>query len=471
MEGSICLDGWAHDPVMRTSSCDTPVAGMKVMSVVGLVLVVNCIRLSMELLWRMWRLSLHTTPVFRGYATVSCGYVFAVPPYLAILANPGIRAFSPALIWCSALWSTNILGVSMVILEGGVGQTAELMFALDPQKGEVWKHRITRAALGSSAALVGGLTLAGLWLNSADKSTRHQGAALMFGLPGAHLVFLLLVCIWAQREQQGMRANMGQRSAEELKSGAKARKVLLPSAILLIPLFLMMSIPSGRELFGTTMMLALFPFCAIVQSVAAYVRVKKSRRQMTASMKVVPTLVRSAFEDQQHSITSTIRQYTQQKSLRRRKITVRESGVTLQFLEQLYSENQISEDATANDVVSQYVKPHTKDIAGQGSSTFVELIQEGETNGVWWCGVPTHMVSYSWKYTLAMMIDILHKFELENPPAAGISYRYYIDQFALDQHGFGKELGSEKEVQDQMLEQLNESIAVPGKMLCMLHPW
>jgi hypothetical protein len=444
---------------------------MKVMSVVSLVLVVNCIRLSMELLWRSWRLSLHTTPVFRGYVTVSCGYAFMIPPYLAIFAHAGIRAFNPALVWCFVMWLIlSLTGMAIVILEGGVGQTAELMFALNPQKGKMWKQRSARAVLGSSAALVGGFTLAGLFLNSVDESTRHQGAALMYGLTSAHFMILVGVSMWAQREQQGMRAKMGQRSAEELKSGTKAMKVVYSSAILLVPLFLVMSVPSGRELFGTTLMLAFVPFAAIMQSVAALVRVKNFRRQMTASMKVVPTLVRSAFDDQR-SIASTIRQYTQQRSLRRRKITVRESGVTLQFLEQLYAENQISENATANDVVSQHVKPHTKDVGGQGSSTFVELVQEGETNSVRWCGVPTHMVSYSWKYTLAMMIDILHKFELENPPAVGTSYRYYIDQFALDQHGFGKALGSEKAVQDRMLEQLNESIAVPGKMLCMLHPW
>ena len=69
------------------------------------------------------------------------------------------------------------------------------------------------------------------------------------------------------------------------------------------------------------------------------------------------------------------------------------------------------------------------------------------------------------------MLDILRKFELENPPVAGSCNRYYIDVLALDQHSFGKEVGTKEEVQELMLKTLNESIAVPGKMLCMLHPW
>ena len=45
-------------------------------------------------------------------------------------------------------------------------------------------------------------------------------------------------------------------------------------------------------------------------------------------------------------------------------------------------------------------------------------------------------------------------------------------RFALDQHGFGKEMGLNKEqVQEMMLQTLNESIQIPGRMLCMLHPW
>jgi hypothetical protein len=38
------------------------------------------------------------------------------------------------------------------------------------------------------------------------------------------------------------------------------------------------------------------------------------------------------------------------------------------------------------------------------------------------------------------MLDVLRKFELGNLPSAGSSYYFYIDQLALDQHGFGKEL-------------------------------
>ena len=90
----------------------------------------------------------------------------------------------------------------------------------------------------------------------------------------------------------------------------------------------------------------------------------------------------------------------------------------------------IAEHATANDVVQAHVKPYTQSIRGQGSGPFVELIQgsaDCDSEGVRWTGKPTHMVSYSWSYTLHTMLDILRKFETEHPPAAAETHRYYID--------------------------------------------
>ena len=44
------------------------------------------------------------------------------------------------------------------------------------------------------------------------------------------------------------------------------------------------------------------------------------------------------------------------------------------------------------------------------------------------------------------------------------------DQFAFNQHEFLKG-ATQKETEDKMLETLEESISVPGRVICLLHPW
>ena len=44
------------------------------------------------------------------------------------------------------------------------------------------------------------------------------------------------------------------------------------------------------------------------------------------------------------------------------------------------------------------------------------------------------------------------------------------DQFSFNQHEFLKG-GSQKETEDLMLATLKESISLPGRMICLLHPW
>jgi hypothetical protein len=365
-----------------------------------------------------------------------------------------------------------------VVIAGITNQTASLMFALDPHKGRIWKQRIHRMVLGLGATTVGCFALAPVLLNSANIGSQHQGAALsLLGILFV-MVFIIGHMTFVKREQKALQLKMGQRGAEQLATDLKiAKLVLIAFPVLLGPMLVFAVVPRLRGMAGNFFLFFLVPFAFTPFVLAGAIRAKRLRRQMaatSASLQIVPINVGPAAGDQ-NSIASTIKKVSgrqhRQSRQPRPKITVRESGVTLRFLEQFYAENEIPESASANDVVSKHVKPHTNDIEGQGSGPFVELIQTGETNGVKWCGVPTHMVSYSWKYTLATMLDVLRKFELDRPATAATPYRYYIDQFALDQHGFGDDLGSEKEVQAMMLETLNESIAVPGKMLCMLHPW
>jgi hypothetical protein len=468
-----CPEGWAHDPLMHTARCGTPVLAMKVMAVVALVLLANFSRLVLEFLWRMWRLSLHEKPLFAVYCFHLCISALYSSLYVAVVAQAGIQPFSSALVWCLGVGSLcQSIYMSIVALEESVGNTLALMFVLDPNMVAVWKQRIFKFAIGLRVAFVGCHAMMIAWWSSSDEGSRHKGAMLFAWGWFAIILAFFYVSVLVQRRQHALQAKMGQRSVEEMKTGLRVRKInssMFPCFSFAFPVIAIL--PQARELLGTILLLGVFPFLTAGLTLGTFARCKKLRLQMaaTSSRQIVPLNVRPATDSEQ-TIAAAVAQAVAQSKPHRPSVTVRESGVTLRFLEQFFAENQISEDATANDVVTQHVKPHTKDIGGHGSGPFVGLVQSGETSGVRWCGVPTHMVSYSWKYTLATMLDILRKFEKENPPAPGTSYRYYIDQFALDQWGFGKEK-SEEETQAMMLETLNESIKVPGKMLCMLHPW
>jgi len=106
------------------------------------------------------------------------------------------------------------------------------------------------------------------------------------------------------------------------------------------------------------------------------------------------------------------------------------SGVSLAFLKTFAQENGIDATATANDAVNAHVKPRTKDIGLDGSGAFVELLGDGkDSSGRPWCGTPTHMLSYSWSYSIHCIVDGLQKFEQERPPSKGKCYYYFIDQF------------------------------------------
>jgi hypothetical protein len=56
------------------------------------------------------------------------------------------------------------------------------------------------------------------------------------------------------------------------------------------------------------------------------------------------------------------------------------------------------------------------------------------------------MLSYLWSYSVMMIVDALRTFEREHPPSKGQQRSYYfVDQFALNQHEFAKDLHAEAE--------------------------
>ena len=99
----------------------------------------------------------------------------------------------------------------------------------------------------------------------------------------------------------------------------------------------------------------------------------------------------------------------------------------------------------------------------------MDIIRGG--SGQRWCDTPTHMLSYSWSYSVVMIVEALQKFEHEHPLSKGQQCNYYfVDQFALNQHEFAKDC-TQKQIEDMMLATLKESIRVPAQMICLLHPW
>jgi hypothetical protein len=131
------------------------------------------------------------------------------------------------------------------------------------------------------------------------------------------------------------------------------------------------------------------------------------------------------------TIVATKQALLSQKQVRREASAslVLHSGVSLAFLELFLREHSIDAAMTANDVVKKHVKPHTKEIGLEGSGAYVELLGESaDDHGKRWCSTPTHMLSYSWSYSVGMIVAALRKYEQENPPSKGGCYYYFVDQ-------------------------------------------
>jgi hypothetical protein len=138
------------------------------------------------------------------------------------------------------------------------------------------------------------------------------------------------------------------------------------------------------------------------------------------------------------TVAATKQALQSQKQVRRKASAslVLNSGVSLAFLELFIREHSIDASMTANDVVNKHVKPHTEVIGFEGSGAFVELIGDGQdSTGRHWCGTPTHMLSYSWSYSVEMIVTALRNFEQANPPSKagkGECNYYFVDQVSAN---------------------------------------
>ena len=150
---------------------------------------------------------------------------------------------------------------------------------------------------------------------------------------------------------------------------------------------------------------------------------------------------------------------------------VKRMGVSLQMLRDFsYEWQDDKQTLTAADMCTLFVKPAT---AATRTSLVVLLQEAQDEQGVPWCGIPTHFVSYAWSYKMALLLDILEQYELENPPAKGETHYYFIDQLSLNQHTFVGVTAEADEValQKRIIASLTGQMINSGHVLVCLHPW
>jgi hypothetical protein len=103
------------------------------------------------------------------------------------------------------------------------------------------------------------------------------------------------------------------------------------------------------------------------------------------------------------------------------------SGVSLEFLKHFAAEFNIDPKATGMEqLCEQHVKGLTKDSGSGKSYSLAELLVDGkDAQGHRLVSYSTHMLSYSWKYTLSLLIDVLGKFE-DGHRVQGVCYYYFM---------------------------------------------
>ena len=74
-------------------------------------------------------------------------------------------------------------------------------------------------------------------------------------------------------------------------------------------------------------------------------------------------------------------------------------------------------------------------------------------------------------YPFRLLIDIVERFEAENPAPPGKTHYYFLDQFSLNQHKFVDEGANQKEMQEMVVNALQSEMIRSAHVLMCLHPW
>jgi hypothetical protein len=277
------------------------------------------------------------------------------------------------------------------------------------------------------------------------RTEENTDAPIMVGLCllGVSLTPLCVACFWGQSELRAL-----QKTVSRDSSIGKTLKVLIPFLVLLVvmfmwaaPLMLTVSfVPGERHRAWALMQLTMVNGYIIVNMIPLYeLQQLRKRNALKQQQRQINPLDAAADDDNPltsiiaSTIVATKQALLSQKQVRREASAslVLHSGVSLAFLELFLREHSIDASMTANDVVNKHVKPHTKEIGLEGSGAYVELLGEGaDGHGKRWCSTPTHMLSYSWSYSVGMIVAALRKYEQENPPSKGKGgcYYYFVDQ-------------------------------------------
>jgi len=350
-------------------------------------------------------------------------------------------------------------------------------FSLDPARAAIWKWRL-RTAMNRYMQAVGviGHFLTPVLMASGNANLEKYGRV---ALPFTWLCMIVVLCAMFTKfyfEIQGLLKTLGptSRTAKPLRALRLQVKVFVFMMCYFGTFWIIvLSSSLAKEYAGFIVRLACFSLYAALMPLVLYeeYRTRGKANPKAIHADITTTDGENRVKEHLNAAKDRIRERSATLGAKP-KMTMEQNGVSLEFLLRFANDMGITEDHTAQDVCDLFVKPVTEDIAGLGSGSMVELVQEAEGFGSSkWGGCPTHMVSYSWSYPFRLVLEALTAFEQEQPLDKGQTHYYFVDQMALNQHKMVEGCTNDAEMAKQLVTALKESIKVPNRMVMILSPW
>jgi hypothetical protein len=336
------------------------------------------------------------------------------------------------------------VGAMKYLLEHLLASVFQMVYSLEPAKANRWTRRLQRLSRVVAYGMAAGMCIAfaGSFFARTEENT---DAAIMVGvcLLGVSVCPVGVAFVLGVLELRALQKTVSWDSSigKMLKMCIPVLAIMAVFVFTSTPLLLAISfVPWMRHrawallqftFLNGSMTLIMLPLYELQQL--------RKRNALKQQQRQINPLDAAANDDNPltsiiaSTIVATKQALLSKKQVRREASAslVLHSGVSLAFLELFVREHSIDTTMTANDVVNKHVKPHTKEIGLEGSGAYVELLGEGaDGHGKRWCATPTHMLSYSWSYSVGMIVAALRKYEQENPPSKGKGgcYYYFVDQ-------------------------------------------
>jgi hypothetical protein len=445
-----CPAGLTVDPWSRFSGCTIGIDLARFLAWWGLIFWPSAGLLS---LFTAAKLHLHdsaSSPArVQGLIVLGIGCLSMAPflGYVAIVPGPHTGTYS-AISFALVLGVVAIgVGLWKYLLNHLLAGVFQMVYSLEQAKSKKWTRRMTLLSKPVGWGHGGGAFIAAVGCDFA-RDQKGTDMAVGAGLTVIICSFILAssVLFYGYLELHGLQKVIGADS-----STGKALRKLSPFLLYLGIMvgnwaamgLLCVAIPWLRHRAGTIYILLCSSGAPLVTVMCVYELQQLGKRK--AAQKQQQRQIISTSKDSQKSAlqTSSVADTvaaTQQALLSGNRLRrnssaslVLDAGVSLAFLETFVRENGIGETMTCNDAVNTHVKPCTEEIGLDGSGAFVELIGEGvDGDGRHWRGTPTHMLSYSWSYSMGMIVAGLQKFEREWPPSKGQCNYYFIDQVSSE---------------------------------------